>query len=149
MIHTPGISATSSTDGDLGGRKRSGKKHRKKGTGTSPGKDRFTQSAEEIQGEYLENIPVEYRVIAENKNGSLVHTLIIHSDYDVSNGQIEILVGGEDGDEEVDIVSSSNGRVHDNLISGIVLKKEERNLIDIKFSDSMKHIVKLTVYEFR
>ena len=149
VIHTPGISATSSTDGDLGGRKRSGKKHRKKGTGTSPGKDRFTQSAEEIQGEYLENIPVEYRVIAENKNGSLVHTLIIHSDYDVSNGQIEILVGGEDGDEEVDIVSSSNGRVHDNLISGIVLKKEERNLIDIKFSDSMKHIVKLTVYEFR
>ena len=122
---------------------------RKKGKGTNPGKDRFMPTSDVEKGEYLENVPVSYRVIAENKNERLVHTLIIHSDYDVTNGQIEILVGGEDGDEEVDIISSSMGNVHENVISNIVLKKEDKNLIDIQFSDNMKHIVKLTMYEFR
>ena len=149
VIHKPDISATASSEGDYGGRKRSGNMPRKKGKGTNPGKDRFMPASDVEKGEYLENVPVSYRVIAENKNERLVHTLIIHSDYDVTNGQIEILVGGEDGDEEVDIISSSMGNVHENVISNIVLKKEDKNLIDIQFSDNMKHIVKLTMYEFR
>ena len=149
VIHKPDISATASSEGDYGGRKRSGNMPRKKGKGTNPGKDRFMPASDVEKGEYLENVPVSYRVIAENKNERLVHTLIIHSDYDVTDGQIEILVGGEDGDEEVDIISSSMGNVHENVISNIVLKKEDKNLIDIQFSDNMKHIVKLTMYEFR
>ena len=149
VIHTPSMSAEPSENGDFGGHKRNNKKRKKKGKGTNPGRSGFSPSIDNQEGEYLENVPVEYRVIAENKGGNLVHTLIIHSDYDVSNGEIEILVGGEDNDEEVDIVSSSNGNVHDNVISGIILKKDERNLIDIQFSDKMKHIVKLTVYEFK
>ena len=67
----------------------------------------------------------------------------------MKDGRIEILVGGEDSDEEVDIVSSSNGTPKGNLISGVVLKKDERNLIEIVFSDHMKHVVKMTAYEFR
>ena len=149
VIHTPSMSAEPSENGDFGGHKRNNKKRKKKGKGTNPGRSGFSPSIDNQEGEYLENVPIEYRVIAENKGGNLVHTLIIHSDYDVSNGEIEILVGGEDNDEEVDIVSSSNGNVHDNVISGIILKKDERNLIDIQFSDKMKHIVKLTVYEFK
>lgn len=149
VIHTPSMSADPSDEGELGGHKRSSKKRKKKGKGTNPGRNSYTPSSGNQEGEYLENIPVDYRVIAENKGGNLFHTLIIHSDYDVTNGEIEILVGGEDNDEEVDIVSSSIGNVHDNVISGIVLKKDERNVIDIQFSDKMKHIVKLTVYEFK
>lgn len=149
VIHTPPTSAETSSEGSLGGHKRSTKQHRKKGKGTNPGKSGYTPSEDSTEGEYLENIPVDYRVIAENKSGKLIHTLIIHSDYDVENGQIEILVGGEDRDEEVDIVSTSNGHVNENIISGIVLRKDERNQIEIQFSDNMKHVVKLTAYEFK
>lgn len=149
VIHTPTMSAKPSENGNLGGHIRDGYGPRRRGNGTNPGRGGFSPSPDNQEGEYLENVPVEYRVIAENKGGNLIHTLIIHSDYDVNKGEIEIIVGGEDNDEEVDIVSSSNGNVHDNIISGIVLKKDERNLIDIQFSDKMKHIVKLTVYEFK
>lgn len=149
VVLTPPTSATGSPDGALGGHKRQSAKTRKRGTGNRPDKNGYVESDGYADGEYLKNVPVEYRVIAENKNGILVHTLIIHSDRDVKNGKIEILVGGEDSDEEVDIVSSSNGTPKGNLISGVVLKNDERNLIEIVFSDHMKHVVKMTAYEFR
>ena len=149
VVHTPPTSATSSSDGSLGGHKRSTKKRKKRGSGSNPGKDRFTPSPMENEGEYMDNIPVEYRVIAEKKDGVLIHTLIIHSDYDVANGQIEIIVGGENNDEEVDIVRTSNGHPHGNIISGVTLKKDNKNLLEIQFSDNMKHVVKLTAYEFK
>lgn len=149
VVRTPPVSAKGSPDGTLGGHKRQSAKTRKRGMGNSPGKDGYVESEGSADGEYLKNVPVEYRVIAENKNGILVHTLIIHSEYDVQDGRIEILVGGEDSDEEVDIVSSSNGSPKGNLISGVVLKKDKRNLIEIVFSDHMKHVVKMTAYEFR
>ena len=122
---------------------------KKKGKGSTPGNGSYKPVEGAPASNLFENIPVEYRVIAENKNGKLIHSLVIHSDYDVANGEIEIIVGGEDKDEEVDIIYSSLGNPSGNIIKNVPLSKDERNVVEIQFSDNMKHVVKLTAYEFK
>ena len=149
VIHTPPTSAEAGEEGTLGGHKRTSTRKKKKGKGSTPGNGSYKPVEGAPASNLFENIPVEYRVIAENKNGKLIHSLVIHSDYDVANGEIEIIVGGEDKDEEVDIIYSSLGNPSGNIIKNVPLSKDERNVVEIQFSDNMKHVVKLTAYEFK
>ena len=97
----------------------------------------------------MENIPVRYRVMAEEKNGRMVHSIIIKSDFDVERGQIEIIVGGEENDEAIDIVSSSQGTAEGNTVTNLKLSKGNGNIVELEFADNMKHAIKLTAYEFK
>lgn len=137
------------SEGPLGGHKRNSGKKKRKGTGSSPDKTGFTPNDMETEGEFLENIPVRYRVMAEKKNGKMVHSIIIKSDFDVERGQIEIIVGGEENDEAIDIVSSSQGTVERNTVTNLKLNKGMSNILDLEFADNMKHAIKLTAYEFK
>ena len=136
------------TDGELGGHKRGNGKKRK-GTGGSPDDTGFTPSDDEGEGEFKRNIPVRYRVMAQNKNGKIVHSVIIHTDTDVERGEIEIIVGGEEYDESIDIAKSSVGNVKDNIVTGLKLYAGSKNTIELEFADNMKHAIKLTAYEFK
>ena len=135
--------------GSMGGHIRSTKKKRKKGKGTAPGGGGYEPDDTATEGEFLHNVPVDYRVMAEQKSGKMIHTISMKVENDVVNGQIEIIVGGEERDETVGIISSSQGTINGNTISDLVLSKDKRNIIELQFEDNMKHIVKLTAYEFK
>ena len=134
--------------GELGGHKR-GEGKKKKGSGGSPDNMGFTPSDEDSIGEFKRNIPVQYRVAAKNVNGRVVHSIIIHTDFNVERGEIEIIVGGEEYDESVDIVKTSIGNVKDNTITDLKLYSQRKNIIELEFADNMKHAIKLTAYEFK
>ncbi len=136
------------TGGELGGHKRGDGKKRK-GTGGSPDVTGFAPSDDEGEGEFKRNLPVRYRVMAQNKNGKIVHSVIIYTDTDVERGEIEIIVGGEEYDESIDIVKSSVGNVKDNIVTGLKLYAGSKNTIELEFADNMKHAIKLTAYEFK
>lgn len=134
--------------GELGGHKRThGKK--KKGIGGSPDYTGFSPSEGENEGEFLQNIPVRYRVIAESKNGKTIHSIIMHTDFDIERGQIEIVVEGEENDEVIDIVNSSMGDISGNMVKNLKLFAKIKNIIELEFADNMKHAIKLTAYEFK
>ena len=135
--------------GSMGGHIRSTKKKKKKGKGTAPGGGGYEPDDTATVGEFLHNVPVDYRVMAEHKSGKMIHTISMKVENDVVNGQIEIIVGGEERDETVGIISASQGTINGNTISDLVLSKDKRNIIELQFEDNMKHIVKLTAYEFK
>lgn len=146
---TPTMGGRQSQGGNLGGHQRGSGSRKKRGKGSSPDRTAFTPDDTQQEGEFLENIPVRYRVMAERKNNSMVHSILIKSDFDVERGQIEIIVGGEEKDETLDIVSSSQGTIDGNTITNIKLFRDRRNVIELQFADSMKHAIKLTAYEFK
>ncbi len=135
--------------GSMGGHVRSTKKKRKKGKGTPPGGGGYEPDDTATEGKFLHNVPVDYRVMAEQKSGKMIHSISMKVENDVANGQIEIIVGGEERDETVGIISASQGIINGNIISDLVLSKDKRNIIELQFEDNMKHIVKLTAYEFK
>lgn len=109
----------------------------------------FGSADEGIQGTMLTEIPVRYRSFAQVVNGQVVHNIIIHSDYEINNGRIDLIVGGEQTDDIVAIRSCSHGGIIDaNSISGLHLEKG-KNYLRIVFADNMKHAVKLDAYELK
>lgn len=146
---TPPVGGEQQSGGSLGGHRRSEGKKKHKGLGASPDKSGFTPTENGTDGEFLENIPVRYRVMAEKKNDKMVHSIILKSDFDVERGQIEIIVGGEENDETIDIISSSQGIVEGNTVTNLKLYKGISNVVDLEFADQMKHAIKLTAYEFK
>ena len=134
--------------GELGGHKR-GEGKKKKGSGGSPDITGFTPTEDDNVGEFKHNIPVRYRVMAENRNGKMIHAIVIHTDFDVDRGEIEIIVGGEEYDESIDIAKSSMGEVSGNIVTNLKLKAQSKNVVELEFVDNMKHAIKLTAYEFK
>ncbi len=79
----------------------------------------------------------------------MTHAIVIHTDFDVERGEIEIIVGGEEYDEPVDIIKSSMGEVSGNIVTNLKLKAQSKNVVELEFADDMKHAIKLTAYEFK
>ena len=103
---------------------------------------------EGISGSYLEIIPIQYRTFALTMNGLLFHKIIIHSDYNVEKGEVQILVGGDDSINRINVVASSSGVVSGNVITNIKLSKG-RNEFYVRFADKMKHSIKVEAYEVK
>lgn len=135
--------------GELGGHKRREGKKKKKGSGGSPDITGFTPTEDDNVGEFKRNLPVRYRVMAESRNGRMIHSIVIHTDFDVDRGEIEIIVGGEEYDESIDIVKSSMGEIAGNTVTNLHLKAQSKNVVELEFADNMKHAIKLTAYEFK
>lgn len=126
-------------------------KHRgSKGNGVGHEKinRRNTPEEESTDGSFAYEIPVRYRTFAQKSGGSYIHKIIIHSDYEVPNGRIDLLIGSDQSDEVLNIVSSSRGMVDGNSISALHIKSG-KNVLDIKFADEMPHAVKLDAYEIK
>lgn len=134
--------------GELGGHQRKAEKKKKKGEGGSPDKTGYTGSDFAEESNFRINIPVSYRVIAQSEEGKTMHSIIIHTNRDVEHGQIAIIVGGEEKNEELNIEWASIGDVRGNTISNLKLSADKINEIKLKFEDNMKHTIQLTAYEF-
>lgn len=130
--------------GGIGGHKR--KKTKRKGGKPTAGNDFKEMKIENTDGTFKHFLPVRFRVAAQNDNGKNYHHLIIHSERDVIDGEIEIVTIGEQTDDVVDIVYSDNGKIINNTLSDVVLE-EGRNTIKILFKDNMRHAIKLKAYE--
>jgi hypothetical protein len=92
---------------------------------------------------------VHLNVAAQNENGVLYHYLIIKSDNDIANAEIELLVSADnDKDDGIAIISTDNGEVHNNKIKNAMLFSG-KNIIKVRFADNLKHSVKLKAYEIQ
>lgn len=116
------------------------------GTGTRNIDGRYKSEDKGVNGEVLHEIPVTYRSFAQKINDRVFHTLVIHSEYEVEKGRIDLMVGGEQSDDVINIEYCSKGDVRDNTISNLTISKG-KNLLTIRFADNMKHAVKLDAYE--
>ena len=103
---------------------------------------------EREEGAYRELVPVQFRVIAQDKEGHIEHHIVIHSPQDISRGEIELLISGEEAMDVPTIMSSSQGTITGNYISELSLH-EGRNTIIVRFDDEMRHSVKLNAYEYQ
>lgn len=109
----------------------------------------FASDEEGIQGTLFTEIPVRYRSFAQIVQGQAIHNIIIHSDYDIPDGRIDLIVGGEQTDDIVAIRNCTpNGKIEGNSISGLHIQKG-KNILKIVFADNMKHAVKLDAYELK
>lgn len=133
----------------LGGHGDRPKKH-KGGGGLSTKKieGHYNPSEEGVNGNVLTEIPVTYRSYAQLDNGRISHYIVIHSDFDVQHGRIDLIIGGEQSDDVVAIKSCSEGIVLNNSINGLHILKG-KTLLKIQFADNMKHAIKLDAYEFK
>lgn len=146
------IGTRSTAKEDPKGELLSGKgKHRgSKGEGVGHEKINRRNKPEEdtIDGSFAYEVPVRYRTFAQKDNDSYVHRIIIHSDYDVPNGRIDLLIGSDQSDEALNIISSSKGEVEGNSISKLHISVG-KNVLEIKFADDMPHAIKLDAYEIK
>lgn len=96
----------------------------------------------------LSAVPVRYRSFAQNENGKTIHNIIIHSDYDIEKGRIDLRIGTEDNDEPLIVKWANLGVAQDNTVTDLQIKKGT-NRIKVCFSDNMKHSVLLDAYEVK
>jgi hypothetical protein len=94
-------------------------------------------------------INVNLRVAAQRENGCLFHHLIINSQKEIENAELELLVGSDnDRDERIEILSSDKGIVSQSSIKNLKLAAGVTK-IKIRFADNIKHSVKIKAYELQ
>ncbi len=129
----------------IGGHSR--KKSKRKGGKPTAGEYFVETKIANCDGTYKVYLPVRFRVAAQNEDGKNYHLLIIHSERDVIDGELELITIGEQTDDIVEIVYTDNGKIRDNFLTSVVLDKDKRNTIKILFKDNMRHALKLKAYE--
>lgn len=97
-------------------------------------------------GSYAEPIFVRYRTFAQRSYEGIQHHIIVHSDDEVQNGKISLVIAGEQNDDKINIVYTNKGKAYQNVISRLHLTKGKNEII-VRLSDNMKHAIKLEVYE--
>lgn len=102
----------------------------------------------DIEGAVLTEIPIKYRTFAIKENTIMTHHIIIHSPIELTNGRIDLLVGGDQNDEAIPIKTCSQGIIKENTIRNLHLNKG-KNTLKITFADNMRHAIKLDAYENR
>lgn len=97
----------------------------------------------------LSRVPVRYRSFAQVVDGKIVHKLVIHSDYDIDEGRIDLSVGTEDSTEQIIIKDASPGIARDNTITDLKILSSHPNIVEVRFADNMKHSIILEAYEVK
>jgi len=94
-------------------------------------------------------LDIVLRVVAQKENDKLYHSLIINSPRVVQNAEIELLVGADnERDDGIAITSTDNGTTDQNVLRGVVLT-QGRNIVKVRFSDNVKHSIKVKAYEIQ
>lgn len=121
------------------------------GGGDEPGTDdgntgeTGTQSDESKDTRVL--VKIKLKVAAQKEQDFFYHNLIISSDNEISNAELELLVSGDnDKDDGIAITSSDNGNIDGNKLKGLSLSAG-RNQIKVRFADNLKHSIKIKAYE--
>lgn len=106
-----------------------------------------TLTDEENNGRVLVN--VKLKVAAQKEQDDIYHNLIINSEKDIDNAELELLVGDDnDKDDGIEIISTDNGEIKKNKLKKVSLLSG-KNQIKIQFADNLKHSVKVKAYEIQ
>ena len=106
-------------------------------------------SETEEQTETRVLVKVELKVAAQNEDERIFHNLIIHTQNDISNAELELLVGADnDRDDSLEVLSTDNGTVSNNKLKNVSLNSG-RNFIKVRFADNLKHTIKIKAYELQ
>lgn len=147
MVQTT-TNATASSDGPL--RSGHGEKPRKtKGGGIKkPGDTREQNESNEDgkHGVYASPISLPYRTFSQHEGGLLYHYVVLHSEDNIHNVRLHFYSVGEDGEEVLEIVETSEGDISGTAIENIQLTGRRKRL-RIRFADRMKHTIKLEAEE--
>ena len=94
-------------------------------------------------------INVKFRTLAQKTTGILEHILLVHTEKEIANAELEIFVGADnDREDGIAIVSSDTGIFEKNTLKNVDLR-HGKNVIKIRFADNVKHSVKLKAYEYQ
>ena len=109
----------------------------------------ISEDTDEPKSTTLSKIPVRYRSFAQVIDGQIVHKLVIHSDYDIDDGRIDLSIGTEDSTEQIIIKEANPGIARDNTITGLKILSNRPNIVYVKFADNMKYSIILEAYEIK
>ena len=90
------------------------------------------------------NIP--YRTFSQVDGGIVYHHVVLHPEQEADNVRLHFYSVGEDADEELQIAESNIGNKSGNIIRDVHIQ-EGRMLLKVRFTDNMKHAIKLSAEE--
>lgn len=76
----------------------------------------------------------------------IYHYVVLHPKEEIGNVRLHFFSVGEDGDEELQVEESNTGNVSGNIVRDIHLT-EGRLRLKVRFTDNMKHSIKLAAEE--
>ena len=98
------------------------------------------------KGLFASPISIPYRTFSQQENGDIYHYVILHPVEEVGNVRLHFFAVGEENDEELQIAESNIGNISGNIIRDIHLD-EGRIRLRVRFTDNMKHAIKLSAEE--
>ena len=140
--------ATNNTEGGLlSGHGEATRKPKTKGI-QKPGNASNTRAEDETgaPGLFATPINVPCRIFSQLENGNVYHYVVLHSDKDVGNVRLHFYAVGEEASEELKIAESNTGNISGNVIRDVHLQ-EGRLRLKVRFTDNMKHAIKLSAEE--
>jgi hypothetical protein len=147
VINKPS-NATQSETGKL----KSGRTDKPKDT-TGPGlkktgneSDSHEEDENGDRGIYATPISIPYRTFSQNENGSIYHYVVLHSEEDIENVRLRFFAVGEDDDMELAISEVNQGVIEGHCVQNVYVV-QGRSRLRIRFTDNMKHALKLTAEE--
>ena len=147
LINKP-TSAINNPAGNLhSGHGSSPKKPQSKGI-QKPGdiKDTRTEDQNGEKGLFAVPISVPYRTFSQTEDGKVYHYVVLHPDTGVENVRLHFYSVGEESDEELSLAETNIGNISGNVIRDVHLQ-EERVRLKVRFTDNMKHAIKLSAEE--
>lgn len=142
------VSATNNTDGNLrSGHGEAERKPKKPGI-QKPGdvKEKRKEDEDGEKGLFASPISIPYRTFSQSEFGYIYHYVVLHPDEAVGNIRLHFYAAGEENDEELQIAESNIGNISGNIIRDIHID-ERRLCLRVRFSDNMKHAIKLSAEE--
>lgn len=141
-------SATNTTDGSLrSGHGEAERKSKTKGI-QKPGDTNDTRTENEAgeKGLFASPISIPYRTFSQHEDGGIYHYVVLHPEEEIENVRLHFFAVGEESDEELQIAESNIGNISGNIIRDVHLP-EGRLRLRVRFTDNMKHAVKLSAEE--
>ena len=123
------------------------------GGGNAPGPgDNFGKgNTEGNNGHHKALVPVDWRPVISIKKGFM--DIVIYVDHDIAEAELSFAIGRESqtkkmtASDDVIITHSNKGTANGLTITGVELKGNAKNIIQVAFSDKMSHTLNLGVYE--
>lgn len=147
------VNKTTSAINTTGGNLHSGHgevNHKPKKPGIQKPGNASETSTEDVNGEkglFATPISIPYRTFSQLEDGRMYHYIVLHSDEAIDNVRLHFYSVGEDNEkEELKIADSNIGNISGNIIRDVHLS-EGRLRIRVRFTDNMKHAIKLKAEE--
>lgn len=109
-------------------------------------KQRREETENGEHGIFAAPIDIRYRTFSQSEKGGIYHYVALHSDTSFNNVRLKFHAVGEDIEEQLTVIETAEGTILAGFIQDISLTASSK-ILKIRFSDNMKHAIKLTAEE--